>query len=313
MSEGREVNIDLVKGTLSDYIIKDKNNIVIGRFTIVELDNDNKKCNVKFNFYRESEYNLLTEAVKSILRAVFKDGKIYKVNFIVNENLNFKVLLDLGFTLEGIFSENLFLNGHFMDELSFGINRYEYNNVNRYYMINLKGERIEIKNFMPDDANKLMQYYIKNEKHLSPYEPNRDESFYTYEVQKDILLESYKQLMNGSSFDFGIYKDEDLIGKVRISNIVYGSFKSGIIGYSIDEDYQGKGYMKEAVNLVLDYAKKELDLHRIEASVLVDNNRSKNVLLKCGFKEIGINEKYLFINGKWRDHLTFYKILEEIE
>ena len=45
--------------------------------------------------------------------------------------------------------------------------------------------------------------------------------------------------------------------------------KSGIIGYSIDKDFQGKGYMKEAVMLVLKYAKEELDLHRIEASVLL--------------------------------------------
>ena len=110
-------------------------------------------------------------------------------------------------------------------------------------------------------------------------------------------MESYKQLMNGSSYDFGIYKNDYLIGKIKLSNIVSGVFKSGIIGYSIDKDFQGKGYMKEAVMLVLKYAKEELDLHRIEASVLVDNDRSKGVLIGCGFKEIGLNEKYLFING----------------
>ena len=105
--------------------------------------------------------------------------------------------------------------------------------------------------------------------------------------------------------------DEILIGKVKISNIVYGVFKSGIVGYSMDKDYQGKGYMKEALKLVLKYAKDELELHRLEASVLVDNERSKNVLIGCGFKEVGLNEKYLFINGAWRDHLTFYRILED--
>ncbi len=66
--------------------------------------------------------------------------------------------------------------------------------------------------------------------------------------------------------------------------------------------------MKEALSLVLEYAFDELKLHRIEASTLVDNLRSQRVLKRCGFKKLGLNEKYLFINGKWRDHITFYKI-----
>lgn len=310
MKENKIITIDLVKGTLSDYIIKDYNNIFIGRFTILELDKENKKCTVKFKFYRENKYELLRETLESILNSIFKDKTIYKVNIFVNENINLKAFLDIGFTLEGIFSENLFVNGTFLDELSFGITRFEYNNTNRIFMINLKGKNINIKNIMPDNAKELLDYYIKNKEHLEKFEPSRDDNFYTYEVQKDILLESYKQFMKGTSFDFGIFKEDKFIGKIKLSNIVQGVFKSGIIGYSIDKDYEGKGYMKEAVNLVLKYSKEELDLHRIEASILVDNIKSKGVLNSCGFKEVGLNEKYLFINGAWRDHLTFYKILE---
>lgn len=309
MKKNKMITIDLVKGTLSDYIIKDYNNIFIGRFTILELDKENKKCTVKFKFYRENKYELLRETLDSILNSIFKDKTIYKVNIFVNENINFRAFLDMGFTLEGIFTENLFVNGAFLDELSFGITRFEYNNINRIFMINLKGENVDIKNIMPDNAKELLDYYIKNKEHLERFEPSRDNNFYTYEVQKDILLESYKQFMNGTSFDFGIFKDDKFIGKIKLSNIVQGVFKSGIIGYSIDKDYEGKGYMKEAVNLVLKYSKEELDLHRIEASILVDNIKSKGVLNSCGFKEVGLNEKYLFINGAWRDHITFYKIL----
>lgn len=309
MSDNKEIHIDLVRGTLSDYMIKDKNNIIIGRFTIMDLDKENKKCNVKFKFYRDHDYDLLIETLKTILRAVFKDVSIYKANFIINENANLKAFLDYGFTLEGILSENLFINGVFLDELSFGINRSNYTNQNRNSFVNIVGENLEVKNFTPDNAQELLDYYIRNKEHLSSYEPSRDNSFYTYEVQKSILLESYKQLLNGSSFDFGIYKNNKLIGKAKISNIVYGVFKSGILGYSIDKEEQGKGYMTEAVNLLLNYCKGELELHRVEASALVDNDKSKNVLSKCGFKEIGINEQYLFINGSWKDHFTFYKIL----
>ena len=43
MDNQKDVNIELIKGTLDDYIVKDKDKIVIGRFTITELDKENKK------------------------------------------------------------------------------------------------------------------------------------------------------------------------------------------------------------------------------------------------------------------------------
>ena len=309
MDNQREVNIELIKGTLDDYIVKDKDKIIIGRFTITELDKENKKCNLKLKFYREDNYDLLKITLEAILKAVFKDKNIFKANVVVSENINLKPFLDIGFTLEAIFTDNIFTKGSFYDELSFGINRNEYLNSGRNNIVEMKGKNILIRNFTPDDAQDLLEYYLRNKDHLKEFEPVRDASFFTYEMQKEILLESYRQLMTGVGSDLGIYKDNKLIGKAKISNIVYGVLKSGILGYSIDKEYEGKGYMKEAINLVLEYAKEYLDLHRIEASVLTTNERSKGVLSSCGFEEVGINKKYLYINGKWSDHITFYKIL----
>ncbi|MGL4330306.1 GNAT family N-acetyltransferase [uncultured Clostridium sp.] len=309
MDNQKEVNIELIKGTLDDYIVKDKDKIVIGRFTITELDKENKKCNLKLKFYREDNYDLLKITLEAILKAVFKDKNTFKANVVVSENINLKPFLDSGFTLEAIFTDNIFTKGSFYDELSFGINRNEYLNAGRNNIVEIQGKNISIRNFTPDDAQELLEYYLRNKEHLREFEPVRDASFFTYETQKEILLESYRQLMTGSGSDLGIYIGDKLIGKAKISSIVYGVFKNGILGYSIDKEYEGRGYMKEAINLVLEYAKEYLDLHRIEASALTTNERSKGVLLACGFEEVGVNKKYLYINGKWSDHITFYKIL----
>ena len=309
MDNQKEVNIELIKGTLDDYIVKDKDKIVIGRFTITELDKENKKCNLKLKFYREDNYELLKITLEAILKAVFKDKNTFKANVVVSENINLKPFLDSGFTLEAIFTDNIFTKGSFYDELSFGINRNEYLNAGRNNIVEIQGKNISIRNFTPDDAQELLEYYLRNKEHLREFEPVRDASFFTYETQKEILLESYRQLMTGSGSDLGIYIGDKLIGKAKISSIVYGVFKNGILGYSIDKEYEGRGYMKEAINLVLEYAKEYLDLHRIEASALTTNERSKGVLLACGFEEVGVNKKYLYINGKWSDHITFYKIL----
>lgn len=306
----QEIGVTIVQNNINseEYVIRDKNKINIGRFNIIEMNNENRHCNIKFKFYRESDYNLLKETLKIMLKAFFKDVSINKVNIVTSDSIALGPFLDLGFILEGIFTNNIYHNGTYRDEISMGINRGDYNCGEKITLLELVSQNITLRNLTPDDSEALLNYYINNKSHLEPYEPTRDNAFYTLEVQRSILNEGYRHFMTGVAVDVGIFKDNKLIGKLKLSNIVNGIFKSGILGYSMDKNEQGKGYMKEAVSLLIDYAFNELDLHRIEASVLVDNEKSKRVLIGCGFEELGINKKYLFINGAWRDHITYYKI-----
>ena len=50
--------------------------------------------------------------------------------------------------------------------------------------------------------------------------------FYSVEVQNNILKDSYRQFIDGVAIDFGIFKDNKLIGKLKLSNIVHGIFKN---------------------------------------------------------------------------------------
>ena len=289
-----------------DYVIKDKDNIIIGRFSMNNLDEENRNCSVKLNFYRDNDYELLKETLKLIVQAVFKNRNINKVNIYTRDSINVSSFLDLGFILEGIFFDNIYSKGEYENEISMGIVRSDYNECERINFIDLYSEDIELKLLTLEDTEALLDYYVRNKEHLRAFEPSRDSSFYTLETQKGLISESYRQFLSGTTVDMGIFKDNKLIGKVKISNIVGGIFKNGIIGYSIDKEEQGRGYMKKAVKMALEYAFKELRLHRIEASALVENMRSRNVLKACGFKELGLNEDYLFIDGKWRDHVTYY-------
>lgn len=304
------IKIERNRQSQTEYLIKDKSNIIIGRFNMLESDANGKTCNINLRFYKEDSYRLLRESLILILKATFKDLSIFKVNIKVPEKIDVNSFLDLGFFLEGVFSQNQYFRGEYFDELSFGITRIEYSKMSKFSLVELKGEKVTLKNLIPNNAEELLEYYKKNKVHLAPFEPTRDSSFYTLETQKKILNKSYKEFLNGTSIELGIFKEGKIIGKIKLSGIIHGSYKSGMLGYSIDKDEQGKGYMKESVKLILKYAFNECELHRVEASALVKNERSKMVLIKCGFKFVGINEKYLLINGKWEDHATYY-ILEE--
>ncbi|MCR4943345.1 MAG: GNAT family N-acetyltransferase [Clostridium sp.] len=306
MPQKQKVTIMKIANTEEDYIIRDKDSINIGVFSITNLDEENRNCSVKLNFYRENDYDLLKETLKLIVQAIFKNIDINKINICTIDSINVSSFLDLGFILQGIFFDNIYFRGEYSNEISMGITRNDYYECQRINFVDLEGEDIELRLLTLENAEDLLQYYIRNKEHLRAFEPNRDNSFYTLEVQKELISESYRQFLNGTTVDMGIFKEGKLIGKVKVSNIVGGILKNGVIGYSIDQDEQGKGYMKQAVKLALEYIFREFRLHRIEASALVDNERSKNVLKACGFKELGLNEEYLFIDGKWRDHITYY-------
>lgn len=308
MSKDKSVVLERVLSRENEYIIKDCAGITAGRVFIIDMSPEGRYSILRMKFYRDNKsYYILKDAIIILLRTLFNKG-INKVNIIIDAEVSTKPFVDLGFSLEGVMEENQYVNGSYHDELIFGIMANDFESLQRVNVLKLHGSNIDIRILTPDDSEDLFNYYVRNKEYLKPYEPSRDESFYSLEVQKKILIESYKQFLNGASLNCGIYKNNRLIGKIQISNIVQGVFRSAFIGYSIDEKEQGHGYMKEALKLMLDYSFEELELHRIEASTLVDNIKSQKVLRGCGFTELGINRDYLFINGGWRDHITFYKI-----
>ncbi|MDP4146472.1 MAG: GNAT family protein [Bacillota bacterium] len=312
MLKGNYITIEPTKNLNGEYIIKDKLGITIGRITIIEHLDVNKYCCMRLRFYKDGPQGelLLEESIRVFLNYMFRECSVYKVSIIVDEEMDTSSFVKLGFDLEGIISNSILDKNMRRDEIIFGINYSIFKGAERINVLRYKGRKIEIKILTPDDAKQLENYYIRNKEYLKPFEPSREDSFYTLEAQRQILMESYKQFLNGLGVTFGIYNTYgNFIGKIQISGVIYGVFKSAYVGYSIDKDEQGKGYMKEALGMVLDYAFEEMELHRVEASTLIDNKRSQGVLKACGFDMLGINKKYLFINGQWRDHVTFYKTI----
>lgn len=95
---------------------------------------------------------------------------------------------------------------------------------------------------------------------------------------------------------------EELIGCINISEIVRGAFQSAYLGYYAFQPYQGKGLMKKAMIQVINYAFKELKLHRLEANIQPENIKSIALVQSLGFKKEGFSERYLKINSEWKDH-----------
>ena len=103
-----------------------------------------------------------------------------------------------------------------------------------------------------------------------------------------------------------------LIGQLTVSNILAGSARSGVIGYWIDRNHAGRGFVPAAVALACDYCWQVMRLHRIEICIRPENAPSLRVVAKLGFREEGLRPRFLHINGDWRDHRVFALNREEV-
>ncbi len=97
-------------------------------------------------------------------------------------------------------------------------------------------------------------------------------------------------------------ESDAIAGVININNIVRGSFLSASLGYYAGAPYARRGYMREGLELVKQYAFRELGLHRLEANIQPENVGSIALVKRCGFRYEGLSPGFLYIAGEWRDH-----------
>lgn len=165
----------------------------------------------------------------------------------------------------------------------------------------------------PIYAESVLEFYQKNTTFLMPWESERPDGFYTLSFQRKILALEEESFLKGQMVRFWIFDRADValkypVGSVSLTNIIRGVFQSCFLGYKLDEEHTGMGYMSEALEKTVEIAFEELKLHRIEANIMPRNTKSIKVVERLGFENEGLAKSYLKINGIWEDHYHMVKI-----
>lgn len=121
-----------------------------------------------------------------------------------------------------------------------------------------------------------------------------------------------REARQGRSVPFTIRADGRLVGQMHLFGISWGSLLSCAAGYWVAESVAGQGIAPTALAASVDHAMGELGLHRVEVNIRPDNTASLAVVQKLGFRDEGVRERYLHINGAWRDHRTFALTREDL-
>lgn len=164
-----------------------------------------------------------------------------------------------------------------------------------------------------EDGAALSRAYRVNREHLRPWEPARDEAFYTEEWQSRHAERCVADAAAGRSERFVIAaSDGEIRGRMNLNNIVRGAFWSADLGYWVAAAWQGRGLATAAVRSIASHARTDLRLHRLQAATLLHNAGSQRVLAVNGFTRIGVAPRYLEIDGSWQDHVLFQLLLDGV-
>ena len=179
----------------------------------------------------------------------------------------------------------------------------------------LSGRRILLRPLSPADFAAWREVRIRNEDWLVPWEPQRQRSMPDPTRDRGAFEARCsardRERAADHAYPFGVFVDQQFAGEVNLNNVTRGALQSATVGYWIDRARAGHGYIAEAVVVLSRFAFEQLQLHRLEVCIVPRNTNSRRVMEKLRFRNEGIAERFLEINGTWEDHVRYAITTEE--
>jgi ribosomal-protein-alanine N-acetyltransferase len=180
----------------------------------------------------------------------------------------------------------------------------------------LRAGPVELRPPKVRDAKVWSEIRLRNQSWLEPWEPTSP-----YRWSERNSVSAWPQLNSalrkaaraGTMLPFMLLYGTKVVGQLNASNIVHGVQRSCTIGYWIDGALAGRGIVPTAVALIIDHCFGEVGLHRVEINIRPENLASLRVVEKLGLRREGFYERYLDIDGGWRDHIAFAVTVEEVD
>src|SRR5450830_648979 len=114
-------------------------------------------------------------------------------------------------------------------------------------------ERLLLKRPSQQDATRILAYRVENRVHLNPWEPARDDAFYTLQSVVNQLDRIQMQMEEGTAqyWILELRGSAKMVGDCSFTNIVRGPFQACYLGFSVAQKFEGMGLMHEALQIAI--------------------------------------------------------------
>ncbi|WP_127845387.1 GNAT family N-acetyltransferase [Psychroflexus aestuariivivens] len=171
-------------------------------------------------------------------------------------------------------------------------------------MLTLKSEHILLRALESDDLD-FLELVENDEKfwHLSDtIQP------FSREVLAAYLANSHRDIFEMKQMRMVIaLHNKQPIGFIDLYDFDPKNKRAGL-GVLIVEDFQSKGYGKQALDLMINYCFTVLDLHQIYASITENNEKSLKLFKQFDFEIIGLKKDWTFTQGQFNNEYLLQRI-----
>jgi [ribosomal protein S5]-alanine N-acetyltransferase len=87
-------------------------------------------------------------------------------------------------------------------------------------------------------------------------------------------------------------------------------FDCAELGYWLAPAFQGRGLTPEAGRAVLHFGFTALGLHKITCGCISENEASRRVIEKLGFRLVGERRDHMYRHGRWWSHLDYELLID---
>ncbi|MCJ7842529.1 GNAT family N-acetyltransferase [Lederbergia sp. NSJ-179] len=134
---------------------------------------------------------------------------------------------------------------------------------------------------------------------------------FTNEVQdtRNFIERSLQRLASNNGYWAGIWYKGHIAGSIGFLYLDWGNKKTEI-GYWLGKEFKGLGLATKACALLVDHAFTDFQLHKVEIKMATNNEKSKAIPERLGFKREGMIRDYEFLHGEYHDRVI-YGLLED--
>lgn len=176
----------------------------------------------------------------------------------------------------------------------------------------IDADRIFLKRHSLDLAEQMFHYVDRDRKRLRVFLPWVDDTR-SIEDEKGYIQMTAERWEKHELFDYGIFRRSDslYLGNCGVHSIAWQHDRCEI-GYWILGDFEGQGFMSEAVRGLEDTLFK-LGFNRVEIHCSSENTRSAHIPRANGYRLECVQRQDSIENGQYRDTMIFAKLRSEYE
>ncbi|MDF2448334.1 MAG: acetyltransferase, ribosomal protein N-acetylase [Bacteroidota bacterium] len=136
-------------------------------------------------------------------------------------------------------------------------------------------------------------------KHIDQKMPTLDET-----IEKIQKVNEMINMNDGIAWAVCLNSDNIMIGTASYHRVIKEHHRAEI-GYILNPDFWKKGIISEALEKVIDYGFKTMNLHTIEAQIDPENLASQKVLEKFKFVREAYYKENFLVNGQFQDTAVY--------